>query len=259
MTKRLQLIVQQVIHRFTWVLSVFLIVTGAVLMFLFTPNFSLTNLWGAMGDILLGIGVVTLILELLSLERLVTIRIPQVIFSHGYLEVAKDDELTQLLDDTVRAKLGVPGVSGKDLELGRDWLLSLLALRCGKSTKPRFDCWRNRSPKPSLILTAPRSRSLRKLERTGCGSASGTSIRRRKTLLPTPSILMATELFTGSGTLFQKTPVSRDYTDLASWPQVRANHVARFSRGFAIQSGQKSLSLTLLPGIPSRRTIPLKT
>lgn len=126
MRKTHEAVIRRLTRSLLWSLSVLLIVVGILLLFRFTPEFSLDKLWPLVGTILVEIGVVTLLLELLSLESLVSIKIPYFIFNHGYLDIANDDELNKLVDDTIRARLRIPDLPPGDLERGRDWLFHTL-------------------------------------------------------------------------------------------------------------------------------------
>lgn len=118
---------QRLTYKFIWIISVLLIIVGTLILFKFTSNFSINNWLLLLGTISLEVGIITLMFELLSLNALVTSKIPHAIFDHDYLKIANDDELVRFIDDSVSAKIGTTKEKIKDLKIMREWMLTSLS------------------------------------------------------------------------------------------------------------------------------------
>jgi hypothetical protein len=109
-------------------LSLLLILLGLVtfVVFLTDPR---ADRWSEAGKLigatLFQVGAVTLLLELVHLERLLGSKVPEALLDHGYLDNLKDDRLDDLIERVIRARFS--GVSPDDARLGRDWLLQSLS------------------------------------------------------------------------------------------------------------------------------------
>ena len=108
-------------------LSLLLILVGLVtfLVFLTSPGDRWTEAGRLVGATLFQVGAVTLLLELVHLERLVGTKVPEALLEGGYLEHLKEDRLDDLIERVIRARFH--GLSGEDLRLGRDWLFQSLS------------------------------------------------------------------------------------------------------------------------------------
>jgi hypothetical protein len=109
-------------------LSLLLILLGLVtfVVFLTDPR---ADRWSEAGKLigatLFQVGAVTLLLELVHLERLLGSKVPEALLDHGYLDNLKDDRLDDLIERVIRARFS--GVNPDDARLGRDWLLQSLS------------------------------------------------------------------------------------------------------------------------------------
>jgi hypothetical protein len=108
-------------------LSLLLILAGLVtfLVFLTSPSDRWTEAGRLIGATLFQVGAVTLLLELVHLERLLGTKVPEALLEAGYLEHLKEDRLDDLIERVIGARFR--GLSGDDLRLGRDWLLQSLS------------------------------------------------------------------------------------------------------------------------------------
>jgi hypothetical protein len=109
-------------------LSLLLILLGLVTFVVFLTDPS-ANRWSEAGKLigatLFQVGAVTLLLELVHLERLLGSKVPEALLDHGYLDNLKDDRLDDLIERVIRARFS--GMSADDARLGRDWLLQSLS------------------------------------------------------------------------------------------------------------------------------------
>lgn len=109
-------------------LSLLLILVGLVtfLVFLTSPGAERwTEAGRLIGATLFQVGAVTLLLELVHLERLLGTKVPEALLEGGYLEHLKEDRLDDLIERVIRARFS--GMNVDDLRLGRDWLLQSLS------------------------------------------------------------------------------------------------------------------------------------
>src|SRR5919201_310167 len=109
-------------------LSLLLILAGLVtfLVFLTTPGADRwTEAGRLVGATLFQVGAVTLLLELVHLERLLCSKVPEALLEGGYLEHLKEDRLDDLIERVIQARFR--GMDVHDLRLGRDWLLQSLS------------------------------------------------------------------------------------------------------------------------------------
>jgi hypothetical protein len=109
-------------------LSLLLILVGLVtfLVFLTSPGAQRwTEAGRLIGATLFQVGAVTLLLELVHLERLLGTKVPEALLEGGYLEHLKDDRLDDLIERVIRARFS--GMNVADVRLGRDWLLQSLS------------------------------------------------------------------------------------------------------------------------------------
>ena len=109
-------------------LSLLLILLGLVTFVVFLTDPS-ANRWSEAGKLvgatLFQVGAVTLLLELVHLERLLGSKVPEALLDHGYLDNLKDDRLDDLIERVIRARFS--GMNADDARLGRDWLLQSLS------------------------------------------------------------------------------------------------------------------------------------
>jgi hypothetical protein len=109
-------------------LSLLLILLGLVVFVVFLTD-PLANRWSEAGKLigatLFQVGAVTLILELVHLERLLGTKVPEALLDHGYLDNLKDERLDELIERAIRARF--IGVNADDARHGRDWLLQSLS------------------------------------------------------------------------------------------------------------------------------------
>jgi len=109
-------------------LSLLLILGGLVTFVVFLTDPSAdrwTEAGRLIGATLFQVGAVTLLLELVHLERLLGTKVPEALLEGGYLDHLKDDRLDDLIERVIRARFS--GMSVDDVRLGRDWLLQSLS------------------------------------------------------------------------------------------------------------------------------------
>jgi hypothetical protein len=91
--------------------SLLLILLGLVTFVVFLTDPS-ANRWSEAGKLigatLFQVGAVTLLLELVHLERLLGSKVPEALLDHGYLDNLKDDRLDDLIERVIRARFEGP-------------------------------------------------------------------------------------------------------------------------------------------------------
>jgi hypothetical protein len=112
-----------------------LIVCGLVTFVVFLGH-PASDRWSESGKLigatLFQVGAVSLILELVHLDRLLGTKVPEALLDHGYLEGLRDERLDRLIERAIHARF--PGIADSDVQLGRRWLLESLSARAGATT-----------------------------------------------------------------------------------------------------------------------------
>jgi hypothetical protein len=78
-----------------------------------------------LGATLFQVGAISLILELVNLERLVGSKVPEALLEHGYLEGLRDERLDDLIERAIHTRFA--GIADDDVRLARRWLLESLS------------------------------------------------------------------------------------------------------------------------------------
>jgi hypothetical protein len=111
-----------------WTLSLLLIVCGLVTFVLFLDHPE-SDRWSQsaklIGATLFQVGAVSLILELVNIDRLVGLKVPEALLGHGYLDSLRDERLDDLIERAVHARFA--GLAPEDVRRGRRWLLESLS------------------------------------------------------------------------------------------------------------------------------------
>ena len=113
-------LVHTLLVNWIWTLSLLLVVCGLVTFVVFVGHPS-TDRWTEaaklLGATLFQVGAISLILELVNLERLVGSKVPEALLEHGYLEGLRDERLDDLIERAIHARFA--GIADDDVRLAR--------------------------------------------------------------------------------------------------------------------------------------------